>query len=443
AINVVVQMATKTGDDNYTDFYNDFDSDHTATDDGKDLLEIITDTKPVPATKVTINGGDRALNIGASYTPGCVVEPSNSTDGPVWTSSDNGVATVDPNTGKITGIGEGTAEITVTVGGQSDTVTITVSAVTKPLENLIITDGDPLTLNIGDEYPLHYTTDPADTTDKITWTSSDESVATVDPDTGVITAVDEGTAIITGTADSGVTADIAVNVSKSEIPAEFVQIGCGDQNLIVGDIYQVTPFSVLPSNTTDTMIWSSSDTSVARVDQKGEITAVGPGTAKITLTSGSLNDSINVTVKSPFIPIVDNGGQPYDNPLHNNDPSNQNNNFAMRVRIVYGTPMPDSSLDQDGSIPLSMIIPGTDYSDIGIKAADPSLSQYFYIGTDKADKPALMYKYIPENSVWEAADQASANSTPLVTMNLFLTKAGYADTPITVTLHYDSSQYIY
>jgi len=219
AINVIAQMATKDGDGDYTDFFNNSDPDHTATNDGEGLLNkivdgaasvkfnsgtpasvkvgetvsspsvivgpagaaqspltwtsgnpslatvdsngvvtgvkaggpvIITVTAPngaksgysivvtqngsteVPATGVSINGGDKALDIGETYTPGCTAEPSDSTDTPLWSSGDASVATVDPNTGKITAVGEGTALITVTAGGKSDSITVTVSKPTDP-----------------------------------------------------------------------------------------------------------------------------------------------------------------------------------------------------------------------------------------------------------------------------------------------------------------------
>ena len=131
AINVIVQMATKFGEQNYEDFYDGSDDDRTATDNGKDLLGIISKDeqqgKPnvIPATDVKINGGDRTITVGGTYTPGCVVNPEGSTDKPVWTSSDDSIAKVDED-GEITGIAAGTAVIAVTAGSKTDTITVSV-----------------------------------------------------------------------------------------------------------------------------------------------------------------------------------------------------------------------------------------------------------------------------------------------------------------------------
>jgi hypothetical protein len=81
----------------------------------------------IAATGVTIDNGDKTINIGDIYTPSITITPVNSTDAPIWTSSDPSVAKVDPDTGKITGIAAVEAEITVTVGGHTDTITITVT----------------------------------------------------------------------------------------------------------------------------------------------------------------------------------------------------------------------------------------------------------------------------------------------------------------------------
>ena len=83
----------------------------------------------VPATGVTINGGDRDMNIGQKETPAITKQPGNTTDTPVWSSSNPDVASVDPVTGEITAKAPGTAVITVTMqpSGQTDSITVTVN----------------------------------------------------------------------------------------------------------------------------------------------------------------------------------------------------------------------------------------------------------------------------------------------------------------------------
>jgi uncharacterized protein YjdB len=92
-----------------------------------DTITITVIGAPVPATNVEILGGDQEIDIADTYTPTIDISPTNSTDTPVWSSSDTNVATVDPATGTITGVAVGEAIITVTVGNVSDTITVTIT----------------------------------------------------------------------------------------------------------------------------------------------------------------------------------------------------------------------------------------------------------------------------------------------------------------------------
>ncbi|MCL2487636.1 MAG: Ig-like domain-containing protein, partial [Oscillospiraceae bacterium] len=105
------------------------------------------DPTEIPATDVTIQGGDREMEIGDSYTPQIVVTPPDHTDTPQWSSSDPDVAMVDEN-GKITAVGEGEAVITVTVGDRQDSITVTVKPAADP--DLPLQDNtDPFKPDVG------------------------------------------------------------------------------------------------------------------------------------------------------------------------------------------------------------------------------------------------------------------------------------------------------
>jgi hypothetical protein len=88
------------------------------------------DTTTVPADSVKINESDLTMKIGENHPVNFTVLPAGATSKPVWSSSDPAVATVDQS-GKITAAGEGTATITVTVDGKSDTIKVTVSSDNK------------------------------------------------------------------------------------------------------------------------------------------------------------------------------------------------------------------------------------------------------------------------------------------------------------------------
>ena len=143
-------------------------------------------------------------------------------------------------------------------------------------------------------YVLTATVLPGNATEKaLQWSSSDESVATVD-EGGKITAVKEGTAVITAASSSGPTATCAVTVKPKVVPATSVTLNKTQLELVEGGSYLLSA-TVLPDNATDkTLQWSSSNEAVATVTQ-GRVNAISEGSAVITVTAAS-GKSANCTV---------------------------------------------------------------------------------------------------------------------------------------------------
>ncbi len=153
--------------------------------------------------------------------------------------------------------------------------------------------------------PVTATVLPANAANKgLIWSSSDAQVATVDQ-SGVITAVGVGTATITVTTSDGpYTATVAVTVTP--ILVSSVSISGSATISIVNGLTATVTATVLPTNAANKgLTWSSSSTSVATVDQSGEITAVGVGTANITVTTvdGSRTATVDVTVIAATIKV--------------------------------------------------------------------------------------------------------------------------------------------
>ena len=146
---------------------------------------------------------------------------------------------------------------------------------------------------------LTATVNPDEAANKnVTWTSSDESVATVV--NGVVTAVKSGTATITVTTeDGGYTDTCTVTVT---IPATGVTLDTTTEKMTVGD--EVTlEATVAPENATNKNVtWTSSDETVAIV-ANGVVTAVGAGTATITVTTedGGFTAECTVTVEPKYV----------------------------------------------------------------------------------------------------------------------------------------------
>ena len=157
-----------------------------------------------------------------------------------------------------------------------------------------------ISLSEGETKQLIATVMPTDAVNKaVTWTSSDEAVATVD-DSGLVTAVSEGTAVITVETVNGKTDRCTVTVIKPVIPVKVIRVNPTALSLKAGKTGTLTA-TVLPNNATDkTVTWASSNTNVATVDSNGLVTGVAEGTATITAAAGDCTATCTVTVTDPI-----------------------------------------------------------------------------------------------------------------------------------------------
>ncbi len=244
----------------------------------------------IEATAITLSDISLSINIGGWHQIQATVTPDNATDKTVtWSSSDPSVATVD-KWGTVRAIAVGTATVTASCGNVSASCAVTVTPVEATSVELssILLDLVP-----GESTTLTATVAPDNTTDKtVTWSTSDPSVATVDAH-GTVTAVAPGSAVITaacGEAKGVCSVTVtAVEATSIELSATTMQINIGEQSSISA--------KVLPDNTTDkTVTWSSSDPSVATVDDNGTVTGVAEGTTSIIATCGSVTATCILTV---------------------------------------------------------------------------------------------------------------------------------------------------
>lgn len=258
-----------------------------------------------------------------------------------WTSSDEEVATVD-ETGLVTAVGAGEADVTVSVADANISSTTHVKVVITPT-GVEAPDSIELVTNGENSKALGAKMTPEDATEvKLAYESSDENVATVD-ENGVVTAVADGECVITTyvTADIPATAEnaeakpvvdevasseaeVADSAVDSEVPddaassepkdtidssfgvvpdslsaetkvtvttkVEQIVLNKTEGVLTVGNSVTVTA-TVTPDNATNTTInWTSSDEKVATVDSNGKVTAVAAGNATIKATSESDGD---------------------------------------------------------------------------------------------------------------------------------------------------------
>ena len=163
------------------------------------------------------------------------------------------------------------------------------------------------TIEAGGTLQLEVTFEPTDATDKtITWTTSDESVATVDAD-GLVTTLKPGNATITATAANGEEDECEITV----VPVPTVEITAISLNHTEATLYPEDTLQLVvsydPENASDkTITWSSSNTEVATVDDNGLVTAHSDGSTVImAITVNGINAECAVTVSKKAIPAED------------------------------------------------------------------------------------------------------------------------------------------
>ena len=157
---------------------------------------------------------------------------------------------------------------------------------TKPVQLVegITLSKTQLTLSINETQTLTATVSPSDADNKeVEWTSSDESIASVDQ-SGKVTAKAKGTCTITcsATDGSGMKAECAVTVVQL---VTGITLSETTLSLTTGSTHTLTATVVPPTASNTGVAWKSSNTSVATVDQSGKVTAKAKGTCTITCSA--------------------------------------------------------------------------------------------------------------------------------------------------------------
>ena len=242
-----------------------------------EIKAVIKVTVTRAVSGVTISASEATIDAGSTIELKADVTPADANNLAVsWSSSDKNVATVNAN-GIVTAVGRGEAVITVKTkdGGFKAQCKVTVN---QPVTSIVFGKTE-YTLAVGEKQSITYTIVPENANNKtLTWLSSDDSVAVVE--NGEITAKKDGTATITATDASGkVKAEIKITVI---VKATGIEISESSLSLKKGDTATLTA-KLLPENVTDTAIqWSTGDKTVATV-KNGVVTAVGKGSAVITV----------------------------------------------------------------------------------------------------------------------------------------------------------------
>ncbi|WP_165369746.1 Ig-like domain-containing protein [Bifidobacterium pseudolongum] len=256
---------------------------------------------------------------GATTQLTAAVAPAAAANKPVkWTSSNEKVAVV--KNGVVQGVAKGTATITASVGGKSDTVTVNVTG-EAPVVHDTTVYYPAATYGANSTY-LHYrigtgtwTTAPGvkmeaacDGYVKYTIEGTEGGQIEFVFNNGNGTWDNNGNKNYTASGanivvESGTIGSVAPCVTV--VPVSSVSISGGNFELKEGATKQLSA-TVAPSNATNRSVsWKSSNTSVATVDASGKVTAVAAGSATITASAGGKSSTVTVTVKGddPVIPV--------------------------------------------------------------------------------------------------------------------------------------------
>ena len=273
------------------------------------LLACNKQPETISVTGITVNPTSTELIEGETVTITATISPSDATNKNVqWSSSNpdiqvsNGTVTTSFKPGATTTtvngrevLGKGTITAKTEDGGKTATCEITVFAKTVSVTGISLSEND-LFLNKGQSHTLKATVLPDDATDKtVQWTTSDASVATVDQN-GTVNAIASGNATITASA-GGKSATCAVTVI---IPVTSITLNKTSLTLEKGTSGTLTA-TVSPQDATNKEVkWTSSDISIASVDQNGTVIAIKGGDATITASVEGFSATCAVSV---FVPV--------------------------------------------------------------------------------------------------------------------------------------------
>ncbi len=280
----------------------------------------------VPATGVTLDKTTLSLTEGESATLTATVEPENATDKAiVWTSSDNAVATVE--NGVVTAVKAGTATITAACGSAKAECTVTVTAApasplsvkvgtaaypVKPVDgqagkyHVAVPYGSNATIKVKDAAFLMVTNSKGgylndEGSNPFTLTAAQLDKLLISKDIPFTPANSASKVAYLSIMDvmAGTTYELYIELTREAVPATGVTLN--ETALSLRPTEKATlAATVAPENTTDTLVWTSSNDAVATV-KDGVVTAKSEGTATITAACGSAKAECVVTVLPPIL----------------------------------------------------------------------------------------------------------------------------------------------
>lgn len=156
-------------------------------------------------------------------------------------------------------------------------------------------------IEVGETLQLATVVEPSDATvKKVTWSSSDSKIAWVTTK-GLVTGIRPGSATITASVE-GFLATCELTVNRKSIPATDITIDRPSMEMYKDEIDWLAA-TITPEDSTDEIVWSSSNPQIVEVSDQGKLVALGCGTATITARAGSCQATCLVTVTELIIDV--------------------------------------------------------------------------------------------------------------------------------------------
>lgn len=281
----------------------------TATSEGVSSTVPISVTV-VPVSSITVSVDKSLIYIGYTAQLSSVTRDVNNNvlQGRLttWTSSDPNIATVNA-VGLVTGIAKGVVTLTGSSEGVAATTQLTVDL--APVE--FVTVSVPTTQMLTGQ-ALQATAAVSDINNRplsgrvIVFSSSNTNVATVNPTTGAVTALNSGATNIIATSEGKMG---FVTITVQNVPVATVNVSLGNVGSVtVGGTAQATVDLRDANNNVLTgrmVLWTSNDPAIATVDNNGLITGVAPGTTSISASSEGKTGQTNIVVTiAPVASVV-------------------------------------------------------------------------------------------------------------------------------------------
>jgi len=337
-----------------------------------------------------------------------------------WSSSRKSVATVEDGT--VTAVSEGKAVITVSCNGGKLVAECEVTVAKQPEEKVLVSSikmSSELELTVGASSVLNVAVLPEDAADKTVTFSVEGDCVSVDQ-TGKVVALEEGTAVVTATANdgSGVTAECNVTVvgvpSDEDIKAVMIKAEGNASDVQVGKELQLsiecTPEGAVPN----TVSWTIDNPSLAQVTQTGIVKGIealkGSDNAwsKVVVTVNA--DGVTASLTLRVIPRQPESIE-VDLPVNNELKVGQTWNFNPRVLpegLGYG-------------VVCSIMMPGNNFiaSEVVSSPAPGTMNARFAVASHqnlvyssyRKDVSLNVYPYWVESISLPQAQEASAGMT--------------------------------